>query len=112
MKQIFLILLVFLCLASAYILGQMHGAKNQLIDLQEISFTLHNQQANYKLAALKNIRQGNISDATGILEASLMVDESEMANCGNQNSNCALPAKIAYQDYMAKKLKYEKSYKH
>lgn len=107
MKQLTFILIACVCFAIGYFLGRSSSTKPQTPDMQELNFVLHHQQANYKLAALVNIKAGDHDRASGILEASLIVDEGEMASCGKRNSRCASQVKSAYQDYLTKKEAYE-----
>ena len=109
MKQLTIIFTAVLFFATGYLVGHQKSGQGDLINVQESRFVTFSQQANYKLAALKKIGEGKVSEAVGILKASLIVDESEMSNCGSENSRCDLQFKAAFKEYESKKVDYEVS---
>ena len=110
MKQLVIIFTAALFFGTGYLVGNQESTESGLVNFQESRFVTYNQQANYKLAVLKNISEGKIDEAVGILKASLIVDESEMSNCGSKNSKCGPKFKAALKEYQSKKANYETSF--
>ncbi len=109
MKQLVTIFTAILFFATGYLVGNQQVSQSDLISIQESRFVSYSQQAHYKLAALKNIRKGATDEAIGVLEASLVVDESEMSVCGLETSECDRKFKTAFKEFKSKKTDYEKS---
>ena len=110
MKQLTMIFTAVIFFATGYIvgIGKQEPREPDLVKTQESNFAVYSQQAEYKLSALGKLKAGKVDEAVGILEASLVVDENEMSNCGSQGSECSAATKAALKEYKSTKASYEK----
>ncbi len=69
----------------------------------EMLFAVRYQSAEYTLAALEKIKQNEMEAASRILEASLMLDEAEMAVCANNPDLCSANSQKAFNQFKKRK---------